>query len=233
MAILKLSADARLETGTRASRALRATGFIPANLYSHGQAPTALKLHSMSWTKALSEEVHLVMLDVPGQKPQVATLREIQRDPLSQQIIHVDLLRIEMDETVQFSVKVDYFGVPKGTKEGGVTQILSSHIEVECLPTNVPDIIRVDISDLDIGGSIHARQLVMPDQVKLITEPDVTLVSVAMVRLVVEKEEVAPTEAVEGEAAGEEGEKTEKAEERPSSTKERPSSTKERPSSTK
>ena len=144
MAILKLAAEPRQDTGTRASRALRASGFIPGNLYAHGNPPTALKLNSMTWTKALGDEIHLVIVDVPGMGSEVATIREIQRDPLSQKIIHVDLLRVEMDEATRFQVRVEYKGVPVGVKEGGVTQVLTHHVEVECLPTNVPDFFTIE-----------------------------------------------------------------------------------------
>jgi large subunit ribosomal protein L25 len=201
MAIIKLAATQRQEIGSRASQSMRVSGFIPAILYAHGKPAIPLKLDSLSWSKALETELHLVMLDVSGEKPQTATVREVQRDPMSQDIIHIDLLKIEMDEAVHFSVKVNFTGTPIGTKEGGVTQVLTSHIEVECLPTNVPDFISVDITHLDLGSSLHARDLTIPENVKLITEPDVTLVSVAAVRIAVEKEEVKPVEGevVEGE----------------------------------
>ena len=214
MAILKLTAEPRTETGSRASRVLRATGFIPAVLYSHGQPTAVLKLNGMAWSKALGDEVHLVMLEVPGVKPQVATVREIQRDPLSQEIIHVDLLRIEMDEAVHFAVRVDFTGTPQGAKDGGVTQILTDHIEVECLPSKVPDLVQLDIADLNIGDSLHASQVALPEGVKLITDPGVVLVSVTAVRIAVAE----PVVPVEGEAVeaveGEEAEEAEEAEEK-------------------
>jgi large subunit ribosomal protein L25 len=213
MAILKLAANPRTEIGSRASQTLRAAGFIPANLYSHGKESVPLKLDYTTWSKAMSEELHLVMLEIPGTKPQVATLREIQRDPLSQKIMHIDLLQVEMDEATHFSVKVEYIGTAKGTKDGGVTQVLTSHVEVECLPRNVPDKLSIDISDLDIGDSLHARQLVVPEGVKLITEPDVALVGVATVRVAV-VEVAAPVEGevVEGEEVAAEKEEEEKEE---------------------
>jgi large subunit ribosomal protein L25 len=220
MAILKLAAEQRQEIGTRASRALRASGFIPGNLYSHGNTPTALKLASLAWTKALADELHLVMLDIPGLKPQVATIREIQRDPLSQEIVHVDLLHVEMDEAVRFQVRVEFKGVPVGVKDGGVTQVLTSHIEVECLPTNVPGNFSLDISELKVGDSLHARELTMPEGVRMVTEPDVTLVSLALVRQAVVEEVAAPVEGEEV-AEGEEKEEAE-SEEKPTDRPDRP-----------
>jgi large subunit ribosomal protein L25 len=210
MSIIKLSAESRQETGSRACKTLRASGFIPANLYSHGSAPTALKLNAATWTKVVGDDLHLVMLEMPDSKPATATLREIQRDPMTQEIIHIDLLRVEMDEAVHFSVKVDYLGTPNGTKDGGVTQILTDHVEVECLPGDVPDMIKIDITYLGLSESLHARDLVIPEKVKLITDPDVTLVSVPAIRLTIPE----PVAAVAAEVPEGEGEK-EETEEKP------------------
>jgi large subunit ribosomal protein L25 len=200
MAMLKLNADERTEAGSKASRALRATGFIPANLYSRGESPTALKLNSVIWEKALTEDQHLIMLDIPGTKPQVATVREIQRDPISQDIIHIDLIKVQMDEAIKFMVRVETVGIPAGVREGGVTQILMDHIEVECLPTDVPDVLKLDVSMLNIGESHHVRDLVVGEGVKIANDPDTTLFSVTTVRAT-EAVVAAPTEETpEGEA---------------------------------
>jgi large subunit ribosomal protein L25 len=216
MAILKLTADPRTGTGSNSSRALRETGFIPANLYSHGTESTMLQLNATTWSKALGMETHLVMLDITGAKPEMAALREIQRDPMTQKIIHVDLLRIKMDEAVHFSIKIEFTGTPKGAKDGGVTQIMAGHVEVECLPTDVPDFLSVDITGLGLGESIHARDLAIPEGVKLITDPDVALVSVAVVRVVASDKEIADAAAAAVAAAeAAEAEEKEKAKPKP------------------
>lgn len=201
MAIIKLSAELREATGSRASRKLRSDGFFPANLYSHGDPSTPLKLASSAWSKALAEDLKLVTLELPGSENQLAAVREIQRNPLDQEVIHVDLLKIKMDETSEFSVRIDFTGIPVGIKHGGVHSISSNSVEIEVLPSNLPDHIKCDITDLDIGDSISAKDLVLPEGVVLLSDPDMTIVSVMMIRTTVE----APVEAVEGEE-GEEGE---------------------------
>ncbi|HDS31033.1 MAG TPA: 50S ribosomal protein L25 [Firmicutes bacterium] len=205
MAILNLTTELRDKIGTRASRALRESGYIPATLYSNGKPAASLKLESITWTKALSEELHLVKINV-GDQTHMVTVREVQRDPLSQKIIHVDLLGIKMDEAISFHVKVEFVGNPIGVKEGGVLSKAVDHIEVECLPTVVPDSIEVDISKLNVGESIHASDLVMPEGVTLASETNTVLASVVAIRLTEAKEE----EAEEGaeEKKEEEEEKT-------------------------
>lgn len=197
MAILRLAAQPREKLGSRACRALRRQGFIPANLYSHGEKTTSLQLDQASWSKALSEETHLIMLQMPDGKAEMAALREIQRDPMTQQILHIDLLRVKMDEHIHFSVKVEYTGTPKGVKEGGVCQIFSEHVEVECLPSQVPDFLKIDISGLRIGDSLSARDIVLPEGIKLITGLDTALVSVTAVRMAEAAKGPAEAETVE------------------------------------
>jgi large subunit ribosomal protein L25 len=198
MAIPSLAAELRDKAGTRASRALRAAGYIPASLYWNGKPARSLKLDYNIWTKALAEELHLAKVQIAGGESQMVTVREIQRDPLTQRIIHVDLLGVRMDQPIEFHVKVEFIGSPIGVKEGGVLSKAVDHIEVECLPSIVPDHVQADISDIKIGESLHADKLQMPDGVRMVTDPHVALASVVAIRLVEEvKPEVVP---VEGEA---------------------------------
>jgi len=202
MEIMKLAVEPRQETGTRAARLLRQSGYIPAILYSSAQPTESLKLSAGMWSKHLTEQLNLVNLEYPDGNTQMVALREIQRDPLTQHVLHVDFLRVRMDEATEFHVFLDYQGTPQGVKDGGVPTLLSEYLMVECLPSDVPDSIPVDISALKIGESLHARDVILPDGVKLLADPAVTLVSIAAVRVV---EEVKPVEVVEAEAA-EEGE---------------------------
>jgi large subunit ribosomal protein L25 len=202
MEIMKLAVEPREQTGTRAARLLRQSGYIPAILYSSAQPTENLKLSAGMWSKHLTDQLNLVNLEFPDGATQMAALREIQRDPLTLDVLHVDLLRVRMDEATEFHVFLDYQGTPQGVKDGGVRTVLSEYLMVECLPSDVPDSIPVDISALKIGESLHAEHVTLPDGVKLLTDPAVTLISVAAVRVV---EEVKPVEAVEAEAA-EEGE---------------------------
>jgi len=203
MDILKVTVEPREELGSRASQKLRKEGFIPANLYSHGQPAKNIKLDSNKWERHIDESLNLVSIEFPDGGSQIAAVREIQRDPLSQSINHIDFLGVSMDETIEFSVSLDFQGTALGTKEGGVLTISSEMVAVECNPINVPDSISVDISELEIGDSISAGQITLPEKVKLASDPAMTLVSVTAIRVV---EEDIPEEPAEGEelAEGEE-----------------------------
>jgi large subunit ribosomal protein L25 len=203
MAILKVNVEPREETGTRASRKLRDSGFIPANLYSHGDDAKSIKLDSHKWSRYFTDALNLVTLEFPDGASQVVAVREIQRDPMSQTISHIDFLGVRMDEKIKFDISLNYEGIAEGTKEGGVLTISSEMVAVECSPTDVPDSITVDITELKIGDSINAGDITMPDKVELASDPAMTLVSVTTVRIVEEEE---PEEPAEGEAEGVEGE---------------------------
>ncbi len=218
MAILRLAAEPREDVGSRAAARLREAGYIPANLYSKGQPSTLLKLEASSWSKHLTDQLNLVRLEFPDGGDQVVALKEIQRDPMTQEVIHVDFLGVKMDEAVEFHVLVKFEGTPEGVKEGGVRTISSEYVMVECLPTDVPDSIPIDISHLKIGDSVTAGQLQLPENVKLVSDPAVVLASVATVRVV---EEAAPVAEEAEVAEGEEAEEKKAAEEAEGEHKER------------
>lgn len=197
MAILKLTAEPRDETGTRAVRALRASGFIPANLYSEGKPSTLLKLDGARWTKALADELHLVALEIDGGASHTVAVREIQRDPLTQEILHVDFQGVKMDVAMQFTVRVEFLGTPEGVKIGGIQSVSRDHVEVECLPADVPESLSIDVSGLGMGESVNAGALTIPEGVKLLSDPQMVLVSIVAPRAAAEEEK--PAEEVEAE----------------------------------
>jgi len=199
MAMIKLQAEPRDETGTREMHRLRNSGYIPANLYSHGQPSTLLKLNTATWSKHLTDQLNLVTIEFPDGENQIAAPREIQRDPLTQDILHVDFLGVRMDEKIEFNVKIDFEGIPEGVKEGGVRSIASEYVTVSCFPTDVPESISIDISELRIGDGLSARDLTMPENVELVTDPAVNLISVSAIRI--SEEDLEPTVVAEGEEA--------------------------------
>lgn len=203
MAILKMAAATREETGSRASRKLRKEGFIPASLYAGGENPTLLKIESNKWGKFLTDQLNLVNIQFQDGGEQVAAVREIQRDPLTQGTIHVDFYRVRMDQLTEFHVAIRFEGIPVGVTDGGVRTVTSEYVAVECLPTDVPDEIPLDISQLEIGHALNAGDIILPQGLKLVSDPGMTIISITTIR-VVEEEEPEEEEAVEEGAEGEE-----------------------------
>ena len=123
---------------------------------------------------------------------------------MTQELLHVDFIRIKMDETTEFHIPVEYIGIAEGVKDGGVLTISSEMVQVECLPTSIPESIKIDVSEMKIGESKHAGDLVMPEGVKLVSEQAMVLLSITSIRVAEVKEEVPEgEEGAEGEGEGE------------------------------
>jgi large subunit ribosomal protein L25 len=198
MAILKLTAVPREHSGSHSSQKLRKEGFIPVNLYSGGEPPTLLSIDQNKWGKHITEHLNLVNIQFEAGGEQVAAVREIQRDPLSQEVIHVDFFKVRMDQETEFHVAIRFDGIPQGVKDGGVRTVTSEFIQVECLPTIVPDEIPLDISALEIGHALNARDVILPEGLKLVSDPDLTIISITTVRAVIEEVKPVEGEVVEG-----------------------------------
>jgi large subunit ribosomal protein L25 len=204
---LKLKAEKREESGKGAARKLRAAGRVPAVLYGHGVGPMAVSVDAKDLFHVLHGSAGtnvLVDLQVDGTQ-HLSLPREIQRDHVRGRYLHVDFLAVRRDETVTVSVPVNVVGESPGVKAGGVIEHHLWELQVECLPGDVPDGIKADVSKLQVGDSLRVADLIAPRGVSVLTplEESVVAVVIPQVRVVEEVEAVAE----EGEeAAAEEGE---------------------------
>lgn len=192
---LVLKAERRTNTGTQVSRRLRAAGQVPAIIYGHKQEAIAVAVsyHDL----ALEVQHHHRLLDVElDGKAEKFLLKEVQYDHLGEHIIHADLTRVKLGERVQVAVTVELRGVPVGAAEGGVLDQMRAEVEVECPVVSIPEVIRVSVVHLNVGDTLTAGELEMPEGAKLVTEAETPL---AMLRVVAE--EVEEVETAEGEEA--------------------------------
>jgi large subunit ribosomal protein L25 len=180
-----VTAEVREKSGKGAARQLRRSGKVPGVLYGEGEC-LLLTLDPASVLKILRAHVGstaLISLTVNGaatQKARTALLRDFQTDPVSGELLHVDLFEISMTKPIRVKVPVSITGgMPAGVKEGGVVHHNLREIHVECLPSAMPDVIEVDASSLVIGQGIHVRELAAIPNVKVLDEPDQMVVSVA------------------------------------------------------
>ena len=202
-----LEATNRDKTGSAESRRLRSTGFIPAVMYGLGSEPESLLINAREFNNALKTEAGSnVILNVNVGKDSIPALaREIQRHAFKDEIVHVDLIRIDLSQTVEADVQVNFLGTPLGVKEeGGVVQTVNNTISITALPTSIPSSIDIDISELNVGDNVTATDIDLPDGVELTSEDDESiLVTITIPRAVVEEEEVLD-EGLEGEEGDEE-----------------------------
>ncbi len=192
---LVLEAQVREHTGSKAAARLRTQGQIPAVVYGHKQDPVAITLNGHDFTQGLHHG-HRVMDIQLGGKTQKMIVKELQYDHLGRNIVHADLMRVDVTETVRVTVPIELKGTAQGTHEGGIVEEHTDHIEIECLVTNMPESITVSIKDLGVGEGIHAGEVTLPDGVTLVSAPETLLVAchvVAAAKTAEEMEEEAPT----------------------------------------
>ncbi|HNY86739.1 MAG TPA: 50S ribosomal protein L25 [Candidatus Hydrogenedentes bacterium] len=214
MELKTLSVSSRT-TGTKGmAHAVRRAGGVPGVLYGGGKETVALEvdgkefdrlLHSAAGTHPI---VSLVCEDQPAVNT-AAIVKSVQRHPLKYNPIHVDLVRIRLDETIRTTVPVELTGRCKGVAEGGLLEHQIREIEIECLATQVPEMVTLDITELKIGAAYHVAMLEVPAGVTVLTDSELPVASVHMPRI--SASEAAAAAAAEGESAPEEAK--EKAEE--------------------
>jgi large subunit ribosomal protein L25 len=199
----KLSAALRQENGKGAARKLRAQGRIPAVIYGHGERTRSVTLDAHELDRLLASvhyENTVVRLDVEGEKREVrALLRDVQRHPSRQHVLHVDLLQIHKGEKVQVSIPVRLVGSAPGVRAGGLLQHATTDIEIRCVADNIPEHIDVDVSALEIGDSVHVRDLVVPAGTEVLEDGDRTICSLAPPAVAVAEEEAEEPEVETGE----------------------------------
>jgi len=197
---VKLKAEPRTTVGRSAVRKLRARGLIPAVIYGSKNEPQALQVTAREINTMMSHasgENVLVELEIAGEaSSRTALVQEVQHSPVGGEIRHVDFHAISMDQKIQAEVPLEATGTAIGVKTfGGLLEQSLRALAIECLPADLPDRITVDVSQLNIGDSIHVRDIPLPSGVTAKVQPDLTAFSV--VAPIAEEEPV----AAEAEAA--------------------------------
>ena len=184
-----------------AARRVRAAGNIPAVIYGGGSEPVAVEVDPKQISRILySESGHNTIFDVeiPGLPGAKAMIVDWQREPIKDQLIHIDLKRIALDKVLHVKVRVKLLGVPKGVKaEGGILDQVLREVDIECLPANIPSHIDVDVSELGLHQVLRINGLPHSEKIKYLNSEDATVAHVITIR-----EEAAPAaEGAEGAAA--------------------------------
>jgi large subunit ribosomal protein L25 len=166
---IQLKAEPRANAGTTAAKAVRKAGKVPATIYGRHQQPQSLQLEARALALALSKssgEHILVNLEITGGAKTLALIQDVQHHPVKRHILHLDFHALKEDERMHTTVPVTGFGEPVGVKTGGglLEQIIRA-LDVECLPKDLPEAIIVDVAALNIGDTIHVRDIALPEGV--------------------------------------------------------------------
>jgi large subunit ribosomal protein L25 len=185
-----LKVSLRRRTGSGALKAMRREGQIPAIVYGKSQSNLNIKVATrdfLALMKESSSEHVLVDLDIEGDK-KLAMVQQVQHDPLTSGIVHVDFHAVSATETMHALVPVETVGECPGAKAGGLVEILVHEVAVSCLPKDLPDKIVIDLSQVELGESVHIGEIKWPEGVAPDMDSGVVVVLVAEPRTAVEEE---------------------------------------------
>lgn len=201
-----VSAEKRTETGKNVNRRLRVAGRIPGVVYGGKGEPTAVAVSPKeigAVLRSASGENTLFDLDLGGSRRKVI-LKEYQVEPIKGRLLHADFYEVALDQLLEVKVHVELTGTPVGVKvQGGILDFVTRELEIECLPTDIPEKIALDVSNLELGKHIRVSDLQLPEKVTVLTDPEVVIVHVVAPRA---EEVVAPVEGAEAAAPGTEPE---------------------------
>ncbi len=179
MEIPTLTVEPRKAAGSRAAGRLRNQGKLPAIVYGHGQDPMPISLSIHAVEQHIKHGLHVVNLDVQGQV-QPCQFKDAQYDHLGLHLVHLDLVRVDLNERVSVSVPLEFKGTPKGAADGGVFRHEISDLEIECIVSDIPESIRVDISGMALNTVLHVKDVSLPAGITHLMDEDAV---VAVVRL--------------------------------------------------
>jgi large subunit ribosomal protein L25 len=186
----KLDVASRAPDGSRAARCLRRTGRIPGVLYGGGSDSLSFSVDARELRVALAGSGAVVDLSIDGSKPTPVVLKDAQRDPVRGHTTHVDLLRVRLDKPIHAVVALELTGIDDtaGVKEGGILEQLTRELNIEALPTAIPESIVHELGEMQIGDTLTLEAIAVPDGVTLLDDPETTVASLTAPRLQVEEE---------------------------------------------
>ena len=213
-----LEVQERPERGSRSNRRLRREGLVPGVIYGgNGNESLPFKVNALALRKVLVDGSALIDVKVGEGKTRPVIVKEQQSHPVREELVHIDLLEVRLDETIQTPVAVELQGGDDapGVKEGGVLEHVTRELNVEALPTDIPDNIVVDVSGMEIAATLPLSELPVPQGVTFLDDPDETVIATVVPPTEVqEPEEIEPETELVGAEAGAEGDTGEEAEQK-------------------
>ena len=204
-----VTAEARSELGSRANKRLRDSGKLPGVIYGHKLDTLPITLPKKEVIGHLNHGTHLFALNLAG-KAENVLVKDVQYDHLGRDVIHVDFARVDLNERVEVTVALELKGTPKGEADGGVLTQVVSELEIECLVTEIPDMIVHNVSDMGLDSVVHIKDLKLPAGVKALQDEDLIVATVKEIEE--ETDEAAEGETAEPEVIGKKVEETDDAE---------------------
>ena len=192
----KLDLKERTVKGKSKARSLRRDGMVPGVYYFRGEENIDLQIDKKKLYHAMNSGQHVFEVEMSGAK-QYVTIKGIQYHPVTDEVLHIDLMQVNMTEKMKFTIPISLEGEAEGVKEGGVLSQILTTIDVNCLPTSVPDNILVDISNMELNSNMTVADIVnIPEGVEILSDPESTIATLAPPK---EEEEPVVEDLEEGE----------------------------------
>ena len=200
---VKLEAQKRDSSGKGAARGMRRAGQIPAILYGRKNEAIPIRIEERGFRDFLQNygENAFINLEIADHGTENVMVKEIQRDPVSNELLHTDLLRISMDEPITSAATIILVGSAPGIQEGGILEFPHRQLTLRCLPTLLPEEIEVDINGLDIDDRLSVEDISLPEEIEILDDPNTRIVAVVPPRI---EEEPEAEEDLEEEIEGDE-----------------------------
>jgi large subunit ribosomal protein L25 len=183
MKTIELNVEKRSTTGKNEARRDRVAGKIPAVVYGAGKPNVSISVDRKALSDVFREgagENAIFLLKLGSDQSRHAMIKEMQRDPVSRKPLHIDFVRVLMDVKITVKVPIEVSGVARGVKaDGGILDLVTREVEIECLPTNIPAHLTVDVTDLGIGDAIRISQIPPVDGVRIVDNPEKVVAHVA------------------------------------------------------
>ena len=174
-----LAVEERPERGSRATRRLRRAGYVPGIVYGAGTEPTAFKVGARDLRLALQDGSAVIDLSVGSGRARPVIVKDEQRHPVRDDLLHIDLLQVRLDEKIHATVSVELEGTDDapGVREGGVLEHVTRELNIEALPTDIPERVMVDVSGLEVAGTMALAEVPAPSGVGFLDDPDETVIA--------------------------------------------------------
>ena len=184
MELLELTANVRKSTGKGISKALRRQGLIPGVLYGPKSEPIPISVDTLDIEKLFkhsgSNQAPLNLTIKNGESiKKTAMIKDLQLHPVSRRFLHIDLYEVAMDKKIQVRVPVVLTGMAKGTEAGGTLQLIRRELDVLCFPLDIPEFITIDVSEMQIGDSIHVEEITVSENIEVLADTNFTVVTVS------------------------------------------------------
>jgi len=175
-----LNTEAREQVGSKHAVKLRKQGRLPAIVYGHNQDPVAISLDIHEFVEALHHGHRLFDIRM-DKKSETLLVKDLQYDYLGKDVIHADLVRVDLAEKVKVRVPIELKGTSKGSHEGGMIDGHLDHLEIECTVSEIPEVIEISVGDIGVGDTLRAGEVKLPDGSKLVTNPEALVLSCHLV----------------------------------------------------